>query len=731
MKGGPAPPLEGDLRVTKHLTSILFALCSLAGMMPTAQAGTNTWTPVGQAVLYGGTVHAVAVDPTTPTTLYAVSDFIVYKSTDSGAHWTAIEYVSTPLGLGSAIAIEPENDKKLFVATTREGGVFTSTDGGTTWTEVTAGGLPQVNGNPDSFTHVAVDPVTDGTAYVTSSVSGIYKTTDGGQSWAAMNTGLTALVGAGAGATMGNIAVDPTSPQTLYLAVSVTGAGTAKTADAGVYTSTDGGGSWTQTTLAARASDVEIDPTNHTRLIAATAAGLYLSTNSGSAWTVLTGTGAAASPSLVRIDPTNDNHLVVGTFMNSVYESTDGGATWDAKTTGSGTDVLDVAFDPTTPARVYAAINNFGLFKSTDGGATWAESDTGITNVEITHLAIGADGAVYVGSFESGLYRGDTQGSAWGQIDSGITPTPNIGGISVQSLAADPTTGGVAYVGTSAAIGVTTGGTTFTSQALGGGTGVEAIAIDPATPTTVYAGLQGAPGAVYKSTDSGTTWTAMSTGITGATITALAVGTMNDKIVLAGTAGGGVFLSEDGASTWTAADSGLPANADVTAVAIDPTSATTMYTAVYLSGIYKSTDGGATWIAINSGLFSQGVYESISIDATTPTIVYAMGTDPYLTTDGGMTWNTITDGLPSGTATTGSVSLAAAALDPKNPGNFYAMSSAGVLYAYTYAPPSSSGGPPGGSSGGGGYSSSGGGDLGIWGLALLAIGLFTRRRSKR
>ena len=64
---------------------------------------------------------------------------------------------------------------------------------------------------------------------------------------------------------------------------------------------------------------------------------------------------------------------------------------------------------------------------------------------------------------------------------------------------------------------------------------------------------------------------------------------------------GGVFKSTDSGGTWTAANTGLTSRS-VYALAIDPTSPATLYAGTHGGGVFKSTDSGGTWAAANTGL---------------------------------------------------------------------------------------------------------------------------------
>ena len=91
---------------------------------------------------------------------------------------------------------------------------------------------------------------------------------------------------------------------------------------------------------------------------------------------------------------------------------------------------------------------------------------------------------------------------------------------------------------------------TWTSNGPEGGE-VFALAIDPVTSTTLYAGTQG--GGVFKSTNSGASWSAVNTGLTNTEVRALAIDPTTPTTVYAGTgSSGGVFKSTDAAKTWNA-----------------------------------------------------------------------------------------------------------------------------------------------------------------------------------
>ncbi|MEI6205239.1 MAG: FG-GAP-like repeat-containing protein [Desulfuromonadales bacterium] len=160
--------------------------------------------------------------------------------------------------------------------------------------------------------------------------------------------------------------------------------------------------------------------------------------------------------------------------------------------------------------------------------------------------------------------------------------------------------------------------TTWQSIGPFGGT-VYTIAIDRSNPQTLYAGTWG--GGVFKSTNGGSSWSAINSGLTKSTINALAIDPSTPQTVYAGTWGGGVFKSTNGGSSWSAVNSGLT-NSNVSSLALDPSTPQTVYAGTSGGGVFKSTNGGSSWSAVNSGLTNSYV-RSLAIDPSTPQTVYA------------------------------------------------------------------------------------------------------------
>jgi hypothetical protein len=197
---------------------------------------------------------------------------------------------------------------------------------------------------------------------------------------------------------------------------------------------------------------------------------------------------------------------------------------------------------------------------------------------------------------------------------------------------------------------------------------VTALAVDPTDATVVYAGEAG--GGVWKSVNSGTTWTPLTDaqGFSNA-IGAIAIDPSNHLTIYAGTGedngsgdaqyGRGILKSLDGGTSWTLVDSGYFATATIGGIAIDRTTATAASQHVFAAtdaGLFESTDGGATWtqntnLRANSPPISGaggGVFQIIQ-DPTTATKWWASVADQGFSewgsiaqsADSGATWTTV------------------------------------------------------------------------------------------
>ena len=138
-------------------------------------------------------------------------------------------------------------------------------------------------------------------------------------------------------------------------------------------------------------------------------------------------------------------------------------------------------------------------------------------------------------------------------------------------------------------------------------------------------------------------WSEVDAGLPDAVagVTTLAIDPATVSTLYARTSGGGLFKSTDGGSTWKA----LSNIAGVSALALDPNSASTIYAGTS-HGVLKSANGGESWVA--DGLSDTSIFTLI-VDPITPCTLYAAGgVDDHInkSIDGGGSWMAISLGLP-------------------------------------------------------------------------------------
>lgn len=207
---------------------------------------------------------------------------------------------------------------------------------------------------------------------------------------------------------------------------------------------------------------------------------------------------------------------------------------------------------------------------------------------------------------------------------------------------------------------------------------ITALVRHPSDSNTLYAG--GADGGVWKTTDAGATWAALTDFVQTLSMGSLAMNPSNPNEVWAGTGegnfaidnypGGFLYHTTDGGATWTTLTHAM---GDLRGLAVRPDLPSTLFAAAG-NGIFKSTDSGASWNPV-SGM-PAGVGTEVTIDPSAPqTTVYAAlgnirgdsNNGLYKSTDGGASFTKLSGGFPP--ANVGRISFA---LAPSQTSTLYA-----------------------------------------------------------
>ena len=321
---------------------------------------------------------------------------------------------------------------------------------------------------------------------------------------------------------------------------------------------------------------------------------------------------------------------------------------------------------PGRPNEFYFGSVNGGVWKTIDAGRVWEPvfDSQPVASIGALAVAPSAPDVVYAGSGEStlrdsagygnGMYKSADAGKTWTHI--GLDDTQHIGKIAVH-----PTNPNIVFV---AAIGHLYAASpergVFRSRD-GGKTwqkvlykdenvGAIEVVIDPVNPQVVYAGLwntrrppwytyaptNGPGGGIFKSTDGGTTWKQLTTGLPteGIGRTGIAIAPSNPRRVYAvvdclvpdpnappppaggGRGGGG---GGGGANAACAQPPAPPGQ----------------------GGLFRSDDAGATWTRLSAdpALWGRGWYfEHVVVDPKNADIVYVANVSVSRSKDGGKTW---------------------------------------------------------------------------------------------
>lgn len=244
---------------------------------------------------------------------------------------------------------------------------------------------------------IAIHPQNHNIIYIGYSVGGVFKTTDGGENWQPIFDEQPFL-------TIGDIAIDPSNPETIYVGTGDPNISGYPFIGDGVYKSEDGGESWTNIGLTNEriVSKIIIDPEHPANIYVScmglpfernTDRGLYKSTNGGESWTQILFANEQAGIIDMVMDPfdsatlyatawdrirTNQESTVAGPNAK-VYKTIDGGLNWTMLEGGLPTEDMGrigLAISTTEANTLYALYVStesrlYDIFKSTDGGQNW------------------------------------------------------------------------------------------------------------------------------------------------------------------------------------------------------------------------------------------------------------------------------------------------------------------------------------------------------------------------
>ena len=621
-----------ELRLSRRIrpAGVMSGALSCLLFATLAPALCASWLATGP---FGGDADIVrAVPQTKGHVIAAARNGLIFSSTNGGASWTNLPFPAQFAGVLHALEVDPKAPGTWYAGVESEigrvSGVYKTTDAGASWTL-----LPGTAGV--GVWSLALWPGDDSVVAAGTS-SGVFLTQDAGANWKpispAEDTELRPVV---------SLAFHPTDSQVLY-------AGTTHLP----WRTADGGATW-QSIHTGMLDDsdvfsIVVDPRNPEHVMASACSGVYNSIDAASHWTKLDTPTGAFRTHFVSLDPRHEGVVFAGT-TDGLLKSVNGGHMWRKVSEYS---VRSLAFDPQLDGRVFFAASSGGtkpgaLMVSNDEGATLRESNTGFTNRNFTTLT-GSGLALYSSSvYEAGTggaYRTEDLAARWVHA--------------------------------------------------GGPAGDELVQMAPAPddPKRLYAaGYHG----LYESRDGGIHWIARKTPVEGAPVVALMP--MPGGVILAGTASG-VFRSADGMA-WTLMAGGsiqsFQRSAENVVAAMTGTGAmfsvdngvawkncgdagpkgswyglsfdmraaegtADVALAATPAGLFRSTDSCRTWTQVHAGLGTQTASLVLFHPTRQGEAFVSQGGRIFVSTDGGQRWQPIDDGTGGNAGPSSLIVLSAA-----------------------------------------------------------------------
>ncbi len=652
---------------------IIWVGSASGGVWKSVNEGT-TFKPVFDA-MPTASIGDIAIDPNDPDVVWVGTGEAnifrssnagcgVFKTTDGGNTWTNMGLENT-FTIGR-IRINPRNPNVVYVAATGhewtpnpERGLFKTTDGGKTWEKIFY--IDQNTGvfdllldprDPDIIYCTTWERIrlkwNDPRTYETTKNNGIWKSTDGGRNWEKINKGLPEPN------RMGRIGIDLclSKPDILYALVDnyevaykanpgeLDSYGRQK-ADvikgATIYLSNDAGATWNQVsgltpdqkTYMERHSgtygwvfgQIRVDPQDE-NTVYSLGINLNQSTDGGKTFQPLR--GPHADHHGLWIDPENPNYLL-NVQDGGLTISYDKGKTWKYPIEPLPlAQFYNVAFDMSTPFRVFGSIQDHHSFYAP------VDLSRGRNRVPVQEFKniLGAEGSMHAINLSDNntIYAS----SFYGQLSRGKIDTYPQGTKSILPK-------------------------TYPDETPLRGEWNAPTIISPHNPNIIYHGMQ----YVLMSKDGGDTWEIISPDlsyndpkkrgdINYQTISVIDESPLKFGLIYAGTDDGRIWRTKDCGKTWTEIRSGAVPQKFVSRIVASKYNLGTVYMTqtgrrdddfqVY---IWKSTDFGATWKDISRNI-PFGPVNVIREDPVNPDILY-VGTDGavYVTRDGGNKWDVL------------------------------------------------------------------------------------------
>jgi hypothetical protein len=355
-----------------------------------------TWHPFGPWPTWGSGEYVF--DPGDTSTIYFTNYTVgVRKTTDGGATWQDSNQGLSGM-LCNAMSVAPDNPLRVYASFNGWGGVYISDDGTNSWKYHAVDGSGQMFG-------VLQDPFDPHLVYAVG--SGLYTSTDGGTTWPGTpwvlqpgETGSQLLPPGSPGGLIAPLAADPFQQGRLLVGDRVSASSTHDNDTGLLFSSNDGGTTWaavivtgTVDTTIGPITDIEFDPSQEasgTVYLTSDGSGVFRSKDHGATWLRIDDPNQRMLKAASITIATHPLHELAVLADNNLYRSlADGTLHWQdpgSSLANAGIAIRSYSFVDHDSTRLYAPTWG-GLYFSSGMGDSWARSAGALGGVQVTTLA--------------------------------------------------------------------------------------------------------------------------------------------------------------------------------------------------------------------------------------------------------------------------------------------------------------------------------------------------------
>jgi hypothetical protein len=594
-----------NLCITPNNQNVIYAGITYGGVIKSNNSG-MTWTAAGNGPY---DVRKIIVHPSNASIVLLIASNGVWRSTNAGNSWTLVNSTIN----GNDIEFKA-NDPNIVLASFNSNMILRSTNNGVNWTSVSLTGTGR--------TMIGVSPANSNIIYAVQANGSVfgnfYKSTDAGVTFTSIITGSSAngtnFFGyeANGTGTTGQawydmaICVNPTNINEVHIAGII------------CWKSMNQGASFTAETewyypnsTGYNHADIHSLEFINSTLYSGSDGGIYKSTNNGDDWTDLSAGLGIRQFYRIACAKTNANIIVGGAQDNgTTYRQNTGN--WIEWLGGDGTDAI---ISPSNANIVIGSSQNGSIYKTTNAGTSYINLTKPSNGNWVTPLVMHPTSQDTIYGGWTGIYRSDNGGTNW-NIISGNTIVDML-----ECLAIAPSNTKFIYGSVEATIYRTSnGGATWSSITAPGN--VTSIFISPNNPQKVWITTSNTSNNVLVSTNMGSSWTNISTGLPSIPARSIVVDNTPNEGVYVGM-NIGVYYKDNINPAWIIHGNGLPL-VEINEVELQ-LSSKKVRVATYGRGIWESN------MQVPSSVYAGS---DVTINCSTPsTTLTAFGGTSYI-------WNT-------------------------------------------------------------------------------------------